>query len=76
MTQGAQQTGSDKTTIRPFQVGFPDAELAELRRRVSATRWPERETVTDDSQGVRLAVMQDLAHYWGPVTTGAGARRS
>ena len=52
-------------TIRPFQVGFPEAELTELRRRVNATRWPERETVTDDSQGVRLAMMQELAGYWG-----------
>jgi hypothetical protein len=50
--------------IRPFQVGFPDAELTELRRRVKATRWPERETVTDDSQGVPLAMMQELARYW------------
>jgi hypothetical protein len=60
MTEGAQQTGSDKTAIRPFQVGFPEAELSDLRRRIAATRWPERETVTDDSQGVRLAMMQDL----------------
>ena len=52
-------------TIRPFKVGFPEAELTELRRRVNATRWPERETVSDDSQGVRLAMMQDLARYWG-----------
>ena len=52
-------------TIRPFQVGFPEAELTDLRRRVNATRWPERETVTDDSQGVRLAMMQELARYWG-----------
>jgi pimeloyl-ACP methyl ester carboxylesterase len=51
-------------TIRPFTVGFPEAELAELRRRISATRWPERETVTDDSQGVPLAIMQDLARHW------------
>jgi pimeloyl-ACP methyl ester carboxylesterase len=50
--------------IRPFTVGFPEAELAELRRRVSATRWPERETVSDDSQGVPLATMQDLARHW------------
>src|SRR6476660_1067300 len=41
MTEVAQQTGSDKTAIRPFQVNFPDAELTELRRRVNATRWPE-----------------------------------
>ena len=64
MTEGAQQAGSDKTVIRPFRVEFPDAELIEMRRRVSETRWPERETVTDDSQGVRLALMQDLARYW------------
>ena len=51
--------------IRPFQVGFPEAELAELRRRIDATRWPERETVTDDSQGVPLATMQELARHWG-----------
>jgi len=50
--------------IRPFQVAFPEEELTELRRRVAATRWPERETVTDDSQGVPLAMMQDLARYW------------
>ena len=64
MTEGAQQAGSEKSGIRPFRVGFPEAELTELRRRVNATRWPERETVTDDSQGVPLAMMQDLARYW------------
>ena len=56
---------SSETEIRRFQVGFSDAELADLRRRVNATRWPETETVTDDSQGVRLALMQELARYWG-----------
>ncbi len=55
---------SSETEIRPFRVDFPDEEVAELRRRVAATRWPERETVTDDSQGVRLATMQELARYW------------
>ena len=55
---------SSETEIRPFRVGFPDEELTELRRRIAATRWPERETVTDDSQGVPLAMMQDLARYW------------
>jgi pimeloyl-ACP methyl ester carboxylesterase len=54
----------DKTAVRPFQVGFPEEDLADLRRRINATRWPERETVTDDSQGVPLALMQDLARYW------------
>jgi hypothetical protein len=44
---------------------FPEAELTELRRRINATRWPERETVSDDSQGVPLATMQELARYWG-----------
>jgi hypothetical protein len=60
-----QQTSSDPTAIRPFEVSFPEAELSELRRRVLATRWPERETVTDDSQGVPLATIQELARYWG-----------
>jgi len=55
----------EDNTIRPFQVGFPEAELTELRRRINATRWPDRETVADDSQGVRLAMMQELARYWG-----------
>jgi pimeloyl-ACP methyl ester carboxylesterase len=65
MTEGADQTDSgDNTAVRSFQAGFPDAELTELRRRISATRWPERETVNDDSQGARLAIMQDLARYW------------
>jgi Epoxide hydrolase N terminus len=56
---------AEDSTIRPFQVGFPEAELTGLRRRVNATRWPEHETVTDDSQGVPLAMMQELARYWG-----------
>src|SRR5437773_1639234 len=63
-TDVAQQTGSNQTAVRPFEVGFPEAELTELRRRISATRWPEPETVTDDSQGVPLATMQELARYW------------
>jgi pimeloyl-ACP methyl ester carboxylesterase len=56
---------SSETEIRPFRVEFPAEAIADLRRRIAATRWPERETVTDDSQGVRLALMQDLARYWG-----------
>jgi pimeloyl-ACP methyl ester carboxylesterase len=51
--------------IRPFTVEFPEAQLTELRRRVNATRWPDRETVTDNSQGVDLAAMQELVGYWG-----------
>jgi pimeloyl-ACP methyl ester carboxylesterase len=56
---------SSETEIRPFRVEFSEEEIADLRRRIAATRWPERETVTDDSQGVRLALMQELAGYWG-----------
>src|SRR5688572_13387083 len=59
-----QQTGSEATEIRPFQVNVPDAELTELRRRITATRFPEKETVTDFSQGVPLATTQKLARYW------------
>src|SRR5271165_6675781 len=60
----AERTSSGNAVIRTFQVGFPEAELTELRRRVNAARWPERETVTDDSQGLPLAMMRDLARYW------------
>jgi pimeloyl-ACP methyl ester carboxylesterase len=56
---------AEDDSVRPFRVDFPEAELAELRRRVNATRWPERETVSDDSQGIRLATVQDLLRYWG-----------
>jgi hypothetical protein len=50
--------------VRPFQVEIPDDKLADLRRRIEATRWPSRELVTDRSQGVQLATIQALAHYW------------
>ena len=50
--------------IRPFRVDVPEADLVDLRRRISATRWPDRETVTDQSQGVQFATIQRLAHYW------------
>lgn len=61
---------SPKTTtthpaIRPFRVDVPEEELADLRRRIAATRWPEKETVADQSQGVQLATIQELARYWG-----------
>jgi pimeloyl-ACP methyl ester carboxylesterase len=55
----------DRTGIRPFHSYAPEAELTELRRRINATRWPERETVDDQSQGVQLATIQQLARYWG-----------
>src|SRR3954462_9117136 len=61
--QRTEQT-TDKTAIRPFHFEVPEAELIELRRRISATRWPDRETVTDASQGVQLATTQALARYW------------
>ena len=57
-------TEQSKGAVRPFHVGFSDADITDMRRRISATRWPERETVTDDSQGVPLAIMQGLAEYW------------
>ncbi len=50
--------------VRPFQIEFPDDALGDLRRRVQSTRWPDKETVKDDSQGVPLAIMQDLARHW------------
>jgi pimeloyl-ACP methyl ester carboxylesterase len=53
------------TTIRPFEVHVPDEDLAGLRRRLAATQWPEKETVADQSQGVPLATIQELARYWG-----------
>jgi pimeloyl-ACP methyl ester carboxylesterase len=55
---------TDKSAIRPFKVNVPEAELTELRRRIEATRWPDRETVVDATQGVQLATTQALARYW------------
>jgi pimeloyl-ACP methyl ester carboxylesterase len=57
----AAETGTD---LRPFQVEIPEEELAELRRRIEATRWPSKELVADRSQGVQLATLQALASYW------------
>jgi len=53
------------TAIRPFSVRIPDADLADLRRRIAATRWPDRETVNDPSQGVQLGKLKSLLDYWG-----------
>jgi pimeloyl-ACP methyl ester carboxylesterase len=61
MAAVVQQTGS---AIRPFHVEVPEQALTEMRRRIAATVWPERETVPDSSQGVPLATMQELARYW------------
>src|SRR6185312_11679141 len=52
------------TDIRPFHVDFSEEQVAELRRRIEATRWPTKELVDDRSQGVQLATMQALARYW------------
>ena len=55
-------TGGD--AVRPFRIEVPDEALADLRRRVAATKWPERETVADATQGVQLATIKELARYW------------
>jgi pimeloyl-ACP methyl ester carboxylesterase len=60
-THGGNEQAS---AVRPFHVNVPDADLEELRRRINATRWPEREPVTDATQGVQLATTQALARYW------------
>jgi pimeloyl-ACP methyl ester carboxylesterase len=65
MAQTSAPQASDQTPVRSFQVDVPEAELTEQRRRIKATKWPERETVTDQSQGVQLATIQELARYWG-----------
>jgi pimeloyl-ACP methyl ester carboxylesterase len=62
----AQQTAAAKAgEIRPFRVDVPEADLADLRRRIAATRWPDRETVNDQSQGIQLAKLQELVLHWG-----------
>jgi len=66
---GTAQTGPSAgpvtdESIRPFQVHFPQADLDDLRRRILATKWPDPETVKDESQGVQLAAMKAIAHYW------------
>jgi len=55
---------NNDTAIRPFRVNIPEKELVELRRRIAATRWPSKELVGDRSQGVQLATLKALAHYW------------
>jgi pimeloyl-ACP methyl ester carboxylesterase len=63
-TQAQARTEGGAEAIRPFRVNFPDEALADLKRRIVATRWPDRETVADQSQGVQLATVQKLARYW------------
>jgi len=57
-------TMTEKNAIRPFHVSIPEEELTELRRRINTTRWPEKETVSDQTQGVQLETIQELARYW------------
>jgi len=64
ITEITPAAGGDKTAIRKLRVHVPESQLTDLRRRIKATKWPERETVTDASQGVQLATMQKLATYW------------
>jgi hypothetical protein len=65
MNAVAQQPGDDTSSVHPFHVSFPAADLIiELRRRIQATRWPERKTVDNASQGVQLATTQAVARYW------------
>jgi pimeloyl-ACP methyl ester carboxylesterase len=63
-TTPKERSMTNKATIRPFHVGFPESQLADLRRRIKQTVWPERETVADTTQGVQLANMQKLAAHW------------
>ena len=59
------QTAAADTAIRPFRAHVSDAALTDLRRRLQATRWPDKETVPDQSQGAQLARLQALVQYWG-----------
>ena len=63
--QLASEPDISPAALRPFHINVPEADLVDLRRRVLATRWPDRETVTDQSQGVQLAKLQALVRYWG-----------
>jgi pimeloyl-ACP methyl ester carboxylesterase len=65
ITEVTEPKGGDKSAIRPMRIRVPEAQLMDLRRRVKATRWPDKETVSDDSQGVPLAIIQEFAHHWG-----------
>jgi pimeloyl-ACP methyl ester carboxylesterase len=61
----SQQSSGGGDTVRPFRVQVPESALADLKRRLAATRWPDKETVADPSQGAQLARMQELVRYWG-----------
>ena len=61
--QSGPPVGGD--SVRPFHINVPEEQLVDLRQRIAATRWPDKETVNDETQGIRLAEMQALVHYWG-----------
>jgi pimeloyl-ACP methyl ester carboxylesterase len=63
--QSTPAAAADDTTIRPFHYHASDAALSELRNRIAETRWPDKETVSDASQGIPLAKMQEIVSYWG-----------
>jgi len=59
------RAATEDKTIRPFRINISEEQLVDLRRRIKATRWPDRETVVDQSQGVQLTKIQELVRYWG-----------
>jgi pimeloyl-ACP methyl ester carboxylesterase len=65
MNAALENSANGSSAIRPFSVSFPEAKLADLRKRINATMWPDKETVSDESEGVQLATVQKLARYWG-----------
>jgi hypothetical protein len=71
----AQTAPAADGSIRPFHFNVPEEQLVDLRRRIAATKWPERENVSDATQGVPLATMQKLAHYWASDYDGERWRR-
>ncbi len=64
MAKSEQVAGSQGAEIRPFRANVPEVDLIEMRRRIAATKWPEKETVADESEGVPLELLQDVARYW------------
>jgi hypothetical protein len=69
---GVAATAEDPNAIQHFHVNIPQKEIDDLREQVLATRWPDKETVSDQSQGVQLATIQALARYWA---TASGWRK-
>ena len=65
VAQTAASTTTQNNSIRPYQVHIPQAQIEDLKRRIAMTRWPDKETVADRSQGFQLAELQQLLHYWG-----------